>query len=129
MHALRRFIAILLMAVWLPAVMHCRLEAATGTDCCKPAAAESSDHHDCGDDICGVIEGDFTRATTAECSPPPPALHEIPAAAQLVPPLVLACSPPPRGLPEFGNAPPDLVPSRHFAERTALPARAPDRAS
>lgn len=63
----RRISALLLLALWLPAMLHCRLEAAGllfGADCCAAAPDEEQTHTDtatdCAGDSCEIAEGDFT---------------------------------------------------------------------
>lgn len=63
----RRISALLLLALWLPAMLHCRLEAAGllfAADCCAAAPGEEQTHAgtatDCAGDSCEIAEGDFT---------------------------------------------------------------------
>lgn len=66
MPLVRRIAALAFLAVWLPALLHCRLEAAGilfESDCCNSAtrSTEPAADHGCADDLCEVAEGVFTR--------------------------------------------------------------------
>lgn len=126
-----RITAVLLLALWLPATAHCRLEAAgaeLGSSCCaSPVSAAADD--ECNSDICDALEGRATDPSTAGIHVSAPVL-----CVGLVPNLVIpaplaVCAPPGGSRPEESTAPPELVPSHHFVDRTALPARSPDCAS
>jgi len=112
---LRRIAAFLLVAFWLPALLHCRLEAAGllfESDCCDstprsspPAAAD----HGCADDSCEVAEGHFT--------PPSPLIVKAPSlgacANLLFPPAALPLPelipPPATGVVEVTTSPPEFA--------------------
>jgi hypothetical protein len=126
---LRRFIAVALLALWLPATLHCALEAA-GFDELFHCAA---DHHssceheapaDATRDACDIIEGSAFKPVANSALLPPPVLcaHFL---AFAVPPVALDLTPPPSGLGERILAPPEVARTWHFAARAALPARAP----
>lgn len=62
-----RLIAILLLALWLPATLHCGLEAAgaiAGEGCAKAAEPSSAPTAHCEDDGCKTIEEGLYRPTT-----------------------------------------------------------------
>jgi len=113
----------MLLALWLPATLHCDLEAAGVTNilgCHDHRAAGpafGTDHH------CHSIDGvsyklDFGSSKT----PPPPdfILFVLPT------PGALTATPPPRRITvESRAAPPEIVRTWHFAARAAPPARAP----
>lgn len=127
----RRVTAVLMLALWLPASAHCRLEAAganLGTDCCgeasTPAAAPGCDLN-----VCSPLEGAVPNPASALMSVPAPVLCHCLFAPLSIPPVSVACSPPVTGIVEASTAPPEIVQSYHFVVRTALPARAPDSAS
>lgn len=66
MPLVRRIAALAFLAFWLPALLHCRLEAAGilfESDCCNSASrsATPAADHGCADDLCDVAEGLFTR--------------------------------------------------------------------
>lgn len=121
--------ALLLVALWLPATLHCQIEQLDGSklfSCAGHAHPDETSHADddhCADTLCQTIEsGEYvltkTRITFAL-------------------PVVQAClyqlclfslnAPPPMAL-SVSSAPelaPPWQPSWHFVRRTALPARAP----
>lgn len=124
MPALRRLIALAVLAVWLPATLHCALEAA-GLDAwfgCHEEAAHDADH--CTDDACHAIEGFAYKPDAAAVRVPPPApallCHCL---LCLAPSLALPATEPATPAPE----PPALARSWQFVRRAAPPARAPSR--
>lgn len=129
MSFLRRFFAVALLALWLPATLHCALEAA-GLDELFQCAA---DHHSSGDreapadatrDACDIIEGSAFKLAAHSALLPPPVLC-APFLPFAVPPVALDLTPPPSGLSERILAPPEVSRTWHFTARAALPARAP----
>lgn len=126
---LRSCLALLLVAVWLPATSHCAL--ATATDwiadfcehVCDPGSHERG--HDSHDDGCAVIErGDFTSAVAAVAAPAPVWSEIADLVREQARRMVAAASavePPPWA----GDNPDDWVPARLFAQRAVPPARAP----
>ena len=90
----RRIFALLLLAFWLPAMLHCRLEAAGllfAADCCAAAPGEEQTHAgtatDCAGDSCEIAEGDFTA--------PPALVLKVPSADSGAVCLFLAVTPVP----------------------------------
>jgi len=68
MQRLWKITSFLLLAIWLPATLHCDLEAAGfaeshHTDCCAVS-------HDCKTDACATVESSLIRETA-------PALHLV----------------------------------------------------
>lgn len=129
-HFLHRITAVLLLALWLPATAHCRLEAAgadLGSSCCAKETPLASED-ECNNDICSGLEGRSTDPAAAAVGVSAPVLS---ACVFVSPPLpaLPPCSAPPGFVPEESTAPPELVRSHHFVDRTALPARSPDCAS
>jgi hypothetical protein len=128
-HPARRIAAILLMALWLPALLHCRLEAAGlafGAECCDDAhGSPAADSEPCADDSCDVAEGDFTKPTSSSLAAPAPIL----CTCLIFPAIIsspIALSPPPvTGVAESAAAPPEIARSWVFVSRAALPPRAP----
>lgn len=128
MRKVRTWFACLLLALWLPATLHCALEAAglDGIAACESAAeTEANDEH-CATDICQIIEGTFVARGSEQLTlAAPPPLQPEPCLL-----LDLLCLAPPllaRPLPTFAP-PPDAVTSRHpwqFAERATAVAQAP----
>jgi len=75
---LRNSVLCLLVAVWWPATMHCRLEFATNLEplsCCRPYEnPPAGQHHqeDCAADGCAELESGGYRPTLREPMPGPP---------------------------------------------------------
>ena len=131
MSRLRPLIAILLLALWLPATLHCALEAA---GCLR--AEECCDGHTdsaCTRDACDTLETGFVK---------PAALHVVlppffpDTAARLLDafcPLLLAPTalllPPDTGVTGTVAAPPEVARTWHFLVRAAPAPRAPSLAS
>ncbi len=126
MRSWSKFVALLMLALWLPATQHCDLEAAGINFLTHEDHASSSCEDACKDDICHNVEGAaFTKEAGALRVLPPPEFTLCACLLHLVePPLAepqLACSP--------GDLSPELLVLRGtwaFVYRTALPARAPD---
>jgi hypothetical protein len=119
----RRIVALLLLALWLPATLHCDLEAAgvTGILGCH-------DHRTTGpafgsDDHCHSIEGVTYKLDFASVKTPPPALALLFVFAH--PSLIAAVLPPRAITVEADAAPPEVARTWHFVVRAAPPARAP----
>jgi hypothetical protein len=128
----RPIVALLLLALWLPATQHCDLEAAgllhdhlhhhcTG-DCATPHSDDA-----CGTDHCPNIEGNNYRPASDSLKVDAPMQNTLadfyPLSAVIAVASVSAdisrTGPPP---------PPELAPTWRFIMRAALPARAPDSA-
>ena len=130
---LRRFIAVALLALWLPATLHCDLEAA-GLDelfHCTVDHHTSADHHapaDATRDACDIVEGAAVKLTagTAVLLPPSRFACLLSFAVPLPP---LDSTPPDTGLSERVEPPPEVARTWHFIARAALPARAPSSLS
>lgn len=127
MSRLRKLAAFLLVALWLPATLHCQLEG-LGLDAIfacadQPAEAAHADDNGCTDDGCQTIEsGQITVAKSR-------------VDLSLLPVLVSTCThcllsvAPPTPAPEISATRQDeMLPLQRtwqFARRAALPARAP----
>ncbi len=122
---------LLVLALWLPCTMHCSLEAAglTLSNCCEssaheehPSAAPAGDPcHDCPD--CASVEsgGLVKSGQSAKVQPVPVTLCLL---------VLFATPAPPTPAGAFllrALSPPELPPAWRFAERVALPPRAPSR--
>lgn len=121
----RRFITLLLVALWLPATAHCAIEVMT--DCSSDACKRACSHEGAAShvDACGMVEnGDFTAAA-AVAHAPAPSLTTLVCLARLHARILADARPlaPPAWA---SDHPRDWVPSWTFSLRTALPARAPD---
>ena len=128
MRFFRRLTAALLLALWLPAVLHCRVEGLLGVECCAEDAGSHADKGACEGDSCTAIEGGFIKPATANSTAPAPILFCLPG-APVVPTEAVSYAPLVNGIQEETVSPPDSIRLRHFAQRAALPARAPDAAS
>ncbi len=130
LRVLKSYLALLLMAVWLPATSHCALATATDwiADFCEHVCGSGSHNqeHDSHDDGCAAIErGDFTAAVATASAPAPvwaeiadlvraQVLHRLHAASATEPPSWAK------------DDPAGWVPQWAFTARAALPARAPN---
>lgn len=124
MTRLGRFLLFALLALWLPATLHCRLEAAGVLELrCTEENSATADAG-CQDDACPTIEQALFKDSAATVSIAAPAECHVPDCCALL--LV----------PDAFAAAPDLSPSRHappseltvrwqFIARAAPPARAP----
>lgn len=118
-------IVCLLLAVWLPATLHCDLESIEGfafLACGQAADAAPHQETDCDQDACAVVESGFYHAEHQTVRVIPPALvPSVPGLLAAEPTALLAAtavSPPVAG-------PPELSRRWQFSHRTALPPRAP----
>ncbi len=131
---LRRLVALLLVSLWLPATLHCDLEAAgldtlfpcaddaaaqTGT-CCKGDAAAR--------DACDLVEGAAFKPAPNTATLPPPVLRSDLLTLLLTPPPSLDVEVVPAAVTDRSVAPPEVARTWHFVARAAPPSRAPSRA-
>lgn len=127
MRRLRTLLTLLLLAVWLPAALHCDLVAAGVVAEELPTAAPDSGA-ECEDGFCHAVEGKIIRPDSAEFALQAPALAWIDLLlGQLAPPLPAVGA---VGLePERSAVPPELRPTWQFVRRAASPPRAPSALS
>ena len=121
-----RFLLFALLTLWLPATMHCRLEAAGFFEAHDGCAAEqtAANGTDCKDDACPTVEDALYKESThgltvsapAECFLPDGLALRIEADATAAAALLS----PTRHAP-----PPELAVTWQFIARAAPPARAP----
>jgi hypothetical protein len=108
---IRRIAVFVFVALWLPAMLHCRLEAAGllfESDCCGAAERPNvpAADHGCADDSCELVEGLFAKPSAVVLKVPALGAVSISPVA-VVPPAALA--PPPRGAVALTTAaPPEL---------------------
>jgi hypothetical protein len=131
MSRLRPFLAVLLLAAWLPATLHCALEAAGCTraeDCCDGHADGG-----CTRDSCDTLEAGFLKPAALHVALPQ---FSADAAASLLdslcPPLRAPAArllPPVTGVTAAVAAPPEVARTWRFAVRAAPAPRAPSLAS
>lgn len=117
-----QFAALLLLALWLPATMHCALESAGLISSSSICTDGSNDH--CAGDNCTQLEGSLFKQKTDELQVMSPDLFvracflcpHLPPAAARAEPIV---QPP--------DHPQNWVTTWHFVRRAAPSPRAPSR--
>jgi hypothetical protein len=120
---LKRIIALALVAVWPLAMNHCKLETVPGFTFLQ-CAVDTQDTHDADKDCadrCAVEKSQY-RADHVPLNIPTPNLLPVFSATALP---TLAALPAEVSGGILTAAPPQLLQTRHFASRAALPARAP----
>ncbi|MEJ1972378.1 MAG: hypothetical protein WDM96_07925 [Lacunisphaera sp.] len=121
-----RFLLFALLALWLPATLHCRLEAAgflAATDHCCNKSGESSSM-DCKDDACPTVEDALYKESSATLAASAPVESFGPDSFALLAPPGLELAIP--SLSPIRHAPPpELRVAWQFLSRAAPPARAP----
>lgn len=128
MSRLAKFAALLLLALWLPATLHCRLEGVglAGLFTCPEASAqaEHSDDNTAHADNCQTIESGQFAVIKSRIVPallPAPVCVFVHCLLHVAPPApapeIFACS---------QTEPLLLQRTWQFVRRAALPARAPD---
>lgn len=123
MARLARIVSVVLLALWLPATLHCALEASgiLGVACADEGCSSSDSA--CVSDGCVALESaQYHAADSARVSAP--LAHACVAAvcAALAVPIVPA---PTDGVTPVPATSPTWVPTWHFARRAAPPSRAP----
>lgn len=129
----RNHLALLLLALWLPATLHCGFEAAGigGLFGC------AIDHHapdtggtptDPARDACDVVESGWFKLADHPPATATPALH-ICLLSLLTPPPALPLQPPAGRLAAHLAAPREIARTWHFVARAAPAPRAPSLAS
>lgn len=120
-----KFIAILLLALWLPATMHCALEKLPGFAFLQTCCGDNEDQQesgDCGQDVCGAVESGLYKLEDNSVS--------VSAKAETSGSNLGSWKMIPRSAPvqqrELPSpAPPEIAGSWQFSLRAALPVRAP----
>ena len=129
MQWLRNSLVILLVALWLPASVHCQIESLTGLEflacTASPDGPANTPTSHCETGCCSIEQG--------QCQAEQPSLRIALPASLLVgvaPPLKVATAlPDATSLGILRTEPPPSLTTWHFAFRTALPARAPSQVS
>ena len=119
-----RIIALLLLALWLPATQHCALIAASGgeLDCCSSTC--TADQRDMHMDACSVVESGDYGSDSRMARTPAPDLVFVACLACIHARLLVSLQDSP--LPPFHKDDPTAwIPRWYFDARAALPARAP----
>lgn len=125
-------LALALVALWLPATLHCALTAAGLDDLflCVDSLHAPCDHSAPSGrpvDACNVIEdASFKPASDTAVLPPPTLCAGL--LCFVVPPTAVDRSPPLTGVSDRIAAPPEVARTWHFSARAAPPARAPSPA-
>jgi hypothetical protein len=124
-----QFVALLLLVLWLPATLHCRIEEAglAAIFACEdtvPSGTAGNPTNSCADDSCRTVESGqflFSKETLLTAAPLV-APCECPVWA------LRLSAPEPDPAPSFAEpvGPPPLQRSWQFVRRAARPARAPD---
>ncbi len=129
MRSLHRLIALVLLAVWLPASSHCAIETVLGVvnehcqSVCAHAGVDTEGHP--ANDACATLEEGAIKPAAVGLHLPPPSLTVL-ACLDLVHASLLAEARP-LARPTWSAGHPDAwVPVRHLASRAVAPARAPN---
>lgn len=116
-----KIVTLAMLALWLPATLHCGLEAA-GIELLSHLDEQAQS---CEDDVCDAIEGgDYGKVAAHQRILPPAAMADVPLLRSFHPLRLI-----PPGQFFAADDPPEvevLHRSWSFLRRTALPARAPD---
>jgi hypothetical protein len=120
--------AVLLLALWVPATLHCRLEQALSLEllsCCPHEGVDKTPAHhesDCASDGCATVESGFYKQEEPQARPgrPLPVLVVVPAPHLDDGPKRVWSS-----VPVVSRVPSELAKSWQFSCRAALPVRAP----
>ncbi|MBM3854873.1 MAG: hypothetical protein FJ399_17265 [Verrucomicrobia bacterium] len=110
----RRLAAFLLVALWLPAMLHCRLEAAElifDAKCCGAAERPPlpAADHGCTTDSCEVAEGEFTVPPALVLKAPSVDSGQVALIAASIWSPAAVAAPPVTGLVPASAAPPELA--------------------
>ncbi len=123
MARLPRISLYLLVILWLPVTLHCRLEAAglfaPHDDCAELQAAHTGS--DCKDDSCPLVEDALYKESTQGPLFIAPDVSDLIVLLELPAPCSLLCT----LSPERHAPPPELRVTWQFVARAAPPARAP----
>jgi hypothetical protein len=113
-----------LLALWLPATLHCRLEAAGVFDphCSEEQSAQAGE--DCTDDVCPTVEDGLYKDSAATFTVAAPAECAVPAGGALLLALIRLAAEPVLS-PVCHEPPSELTVRWQFITRAAPSARAP----
>ena len=126
---LRRIVALVLLALWVPATAHCALETVldwAAQDHCAAACSHGVGESDLPlGDACATLEKGAIKPTVDTLLAPAPSLTVLACLAHLHASLIAEAEPLAR--PAWaGDHPCHWVPTRHLAVRAVAPARAPN---
>ena len=126
MTGFRRLLALVLLALWVPATSHCAVETVLGwvNEYCFSACGHTGEESHPVADACATLEeGDFKPAFETLTAPAP--MLSVLACLRCVHAAVLADARP-LAPPAWSADHPDAwVPERHLTRRAVAPARAP----
>jgi hypothetical protein len=127
MRPFRLMIALLLATIWLPATLHCGLEAAGMLEhadaCCHDEHAASKEPAHCGADNCGVVEsGDYQPAHSLLKISAPVAVLDFSSLVEVLSPVVIE---PEIVAPIEAESPLEIRRTWQFVARAAPSPRAP----
>jgi hypothetical protein len=125
MNWLHRAVGMSLLALWLPAALHCKLENVRGLEFLR-CASDTPTSSDCEGDSCQVVEsGSYKIPENNQIVALPLFFEVVSHTSALVSDSLIQdiCLRPPL------TPPPELPKSWQFISRTALPVRAPSFAS
>ena len=114
-----------LVALWLPATLHCKLEELPGLQflaCCDHEQAAPHQDDDCRTDSCAMLEDGLFKVSNPKVVVPPPLLAMIPdfstapASGRRLAPVQVCI---------LADRAPELPVTWQFSTRAALPPRAP----
>jgi len=120
-----RFAACVLLAFWLPAMLHCAIEAGlpitSPTACCSGDSEAAGDEH-CITDGCELLEAGFVGSMGEDLLVDAPTVQAaLCRPIEITPPVIIV----PTVSPERSHGPPEWVRTWQFTARAALAPRAP----
>lgn len=127
MTELTKTVAMVLLALWVPAVCHCDLERLPGLQflsCCQHLGTAPHQDNDCEEDDCAVVESGFYQMEKQSAGVPSPLL--LP--RNLLPPQGITIPAEVPGWLRSTTSPPELPRIWQFNCRTARSPRAPSLA-
>jgi hypothetical protein len=120
---LQRITVFLVLALWLVATQHCKLEKITGLEFLR-CASDTATQSDCEGDSCASVEGgDYKLSDNQRVAPVLLMVAAVALPIAEVPAATECCSKPPP------SPPPEIPKAWQFITRTASPPRAPSFAS
>jgi hypothetical protein len=126
MNRLRQCLVLLLVALWLPATLHCALESSglfgSAAICCTDEHTTAAGDNHCETDSCAVLESNLVRPVGTDLVVPAPvALACLFCLIEITPETIIV----PTVSPERTHCPPELARTWQFVARAALSPRAP----
>ena len=122
---LTKIVTLLLLALWLPATVHCQLEIFPALDflsCCDHPDQAPHQDNDCESDACAVIEGGHVLAALGARITPMPIVWQN---SFCPPPEAIISFSPVLTLVQVNSSPPELTHTWQFIYRAAAEVRAP----